>query len=213
MLGKTVLFRLRPGFAQFRNEKRRLSELLFGEGCDDFRGDLGILQNNRVQIPPERRFNCGHEFRNDIELGDERAGQGGLNSFRIVQTFQYGLRTLGEAFAFFIELLQNFKARFFFGERPLDRDQTFFGLGKKLPMVVQCFFRGLRLGEKKIGVLLLSVGRGARGCDCRLCLIMGVTRFGDRGVEFTQMFVGCCAADRDTGEIVFQIGNPAFVFC
>ena len=101
----------------------------------------------------------------------------------------------------------------FFSERSLDRDQTFFGLGQKLPMVMQCFFRGLRLGEKKIGGLLLSVGRGARSGDGRLCFVMGVTRFGDRGVEFTQMFVGCFAADRDAGQIIFQMGNPAFVLC
>ena len=55
-----------------------------------------------MQVPPERRFDCDGKFWIDLELGHERAEDRGLKSFRIGETFENSLRTLREAFAFFV---------------------------------------------------------------------------------------------------------------
>jgi hypothetical protein len=52
---------------------------------------------------------------------------------------------LRETFTFFIQLMQNFQARFFFRQRPLAFDQAFFSIGESLLLFAQRFLTGPRL--------------------------------------------------------------------
>ena len=61
-----------------------------------------FLQNNCVSISTERRFDGGDKFVLDVQMGNKSAGEGRAKSLRLIETAQNGLRTLSQAFAFFI---------------------------------------------------------------------------------------------------------------
>ena len=77
----------------------------------------GILQHDRVHVATEGGFERRDVLAVDIEVGNERAGERRSDALGIVQSLQDRLRTLGQAFAFFIQLPQNLEPRLFFGRR------------------------------------------------------------------------------------------------
>ena len=81
----------------------------------------------------------------DIEIRNQSSGQSGLDPRGIIEAFEHRLRTLRETFTFFIELMQNFQARFFFRQRAFEFGQAFFNFGETLLLFAQCFFTGLGL--------------------------------------------------------------------
>ena len=78
--------------------------------AENLGSEAGVLQDDGVHVATEGGFERGDEFAIDIEAGDERPGKRGTDALGIVEAFQNSLRTLREAFAFFVELLQDFEA-------------------------------------------------------------------------------------------------------
>ena len=165
-----------------------------------------------MQVPAERGFNRGGKFWIDIELGHERAEDRGLKSFRIVETFQNGLRTLREAFALLVQLLEHIEARFFFGQRSLERDQFLFRAVEHLAMLFQSLLGFARPGQKNVDVFFLFLGNRARGGKFLFNFVAGRARFGNRCVEVLQMFAGRFPANRDAGQFIFESANPLLAF-
>src|SRR5438477_9975982 len=102
-----------------RRKKSRLTEFLPRQPRNNFFGVLGILQNHGVQISAKRGFDCRYKFSVHIDLRDEGTDNRVAKTFGIIKSFQDGLRTLGESFAFGVELAQNFEARSLFREGAL----------------------------------------------------------------------------------------------
>ena len=133
--------------------------------AQNFRSKAGVLQNDGVHVPAESRFQRRNKFALDLETGREGASEGGPDSLRIVQPFEDGLRALAEAFAFFIQLLQNFEARLLFGDRSFDPESLFLGLREFLLARAQKLFRTLERSEKAGDGFLAGFARGLRAIE------------------------------------------------
>ena len=117
-----------------------------------------------MQIPSEGGFNREGKFWIDIDPGDERAENRRLESFRVVETFQHCLRTLRETFALLDELLEHIESRFFFSKRPFDFDQTFFGAGQQLSILLQLRLGFVCPGRQSVGIFFPFLrSRACRG--------------------------------------------------
>ena len=130
------------------------------QGRDHVVHQRPILQNDRVQVAPERRLDRGNEFFLDFDERGERTFQSGQNLLRLVESTQNGLRTLGKAFAFRVELSQDFEPRLTFGDRAIAAQESSLGLAKFLLLRGHFFFRGVNLGDEILqGFLLAFAGR------------------------------------------------------
>ncbi len=165
-----------------------------------------------MQIPPERGFNGGGKFWIDIDPGHERAKNGGLKSFRIVETFENSLRTLGETFALLVELLQHFESRFFFGECALDCDQPSFGVIQQLSILLQLLLGFARPVQKNVDVFFLFLRNRALSRKFLFNFVAGRARFGNRRVQFLQVLAGCLPANRDAGQFILESIDPLLAF-
>ena len=94
------------------------------------------MQNDRLQISTQGSFNRGNKFWIDLELCDKGASQRRMNSRRIIESSEHGLRTLSEAFTLFVELAQNFETRFLFCQGAFNCDETFFGVVQELLLLL-----------------------------------------------------------------------------
>ena len=97
-------------------------------------------EDSAVEISAKTDFHGGDEFPLDLELRDERTSDRGTKTLRAIHSLKDCLRTLGQTFAFFIELTQNFESRSLFRQRPLDVSQILFRPGEKILLSLQIFF-------------------------------------------------------------------------
>ena len=135
-----------------------------------------------------------------------------MKSFRVVETFQHRLRTLRETLALLVELLQHFESRFFFGKRPLDFNQAFFGAGQQLSILLQPLPGFARPGHKTVDVFFLALRNRAPSGKFPFNFVAACARFRNRCVEFLQMFARRFPANRDAGQFVLESVDPLFAF-
>ena len=135
-----------------------------------------------------------------------------MKSFRVVETFQHRLRTLRETLALLVELLQHFESRFFFGKRPLDFDQAFFGAGQPLSILLQPLPGFARPGHKTVDVFFLALRNRARSGKFLFNFVPARAHFRNRRVEFLQMFAGRFPANRDAGQFILKSVDPLRAF-
>ena len=69
-----------------------------------------------MQIPAQRGFDRRNERWIDIELRNERTGNGLAELFWVANAFEHSLRTVRETFTLFIELTQDVQTRSLLGE-------------------------------------------------------------------------------------------------
>ena len=95
--------------------------------------------------------------------------------------FEHGLRTFGEAFAFFIQLPQNFEARLFLRDRAFDPVRVLLRLGQRFLLRLQMLLGRAHFIEKILNRLLFGLVRVPRLIECTLRIVAGLcaeTNFG-----------------------------------
>ena len=97
-----------------------------GQLLKNFRGTIGIAQDDSMQIPAERRFQGGNKFGLNVEARDQRARNRGPQPFGIVKSLQDGLRSLLQTVAFLCHLAEDFESGLFLPDRSLHSRDLFF---------------------------------------------------------------------------------------
>ena len=169
-----------PRSRKLGDSQRCLSELLRGELLENFSGAIGIAQNNGVQVSAERGFQGGNEFRFDIQARHERARDRGPEAFRIVESFQNGLRSFFQSVPFLGHLAEDFEPCLLLRDRSLEPCDFFFGVRDARLVLVQPLFCRAQILFSLLGGLPLGFHRGPSSGEIRARTLQRGVSFADR---------------------------------
>ena len=162
--------------------------------------------------PAERCFECGYELVIDIQVRYERACDRRPDPIRIVQSLQHGLRAFLQSFAFFHHLAQDFEARLFFGDHPIDPPNLFLSVGETRLVPLLLLFRMAQALSQFLRRLLLAFHRRLRAREIGPRFFQVMCLFADRAVQLGDSRSGRIASRGDAGQIILKRRDSAFEF-